>query len=167
MNISDMEMRIALSEIGKRQSKYIHELSMDTASARKQATVEYCGELGWTPEQFNHEWALWTGKFPRTKTENDKSETIIQDETTYTGLYANWCAAHDHVCGDDEAAYFTGCGGPAIGYARRKLITDKGYEFEKNGNGWNIKRPKEEKKYTEKEVRAMMEKLIKEFGQPA
>jgi len=95
-------------------------------------------------------------------------ELQAEPALTITGMMREFAKISDHIPGDEELSHFTKFSRDAIRRARSRLRTEEGFEFESDalGIGWNVtNRPvAQARMYTEAEVRAMMEDIIKKFS---
>jgi hypothetical protein len=150
------ELQAAQQLIGKRQYEVKKQRGISLGDARKIAAAEigatYRPVL--TGAEFESMVARARSRFYRTeRVEGGKKSASRKPETvggeSLTALYEAWCTQNHHVAGDVELSHFAGCSAAAFSYARAVLIKS-GFQFEKNGTGYNVKAT-EKPKYTERQ----------------
>ncbi len=150
------------SLIGSKQSEY-EQAGLDRSTARKKAANDV-GKL-FEPPVTGAEVESKVGQLRAQLKAEKQSDNGDQPMTV---IYRMWVEQNDFIIHDKQLAHFTGKTEQCFQYAR-KVLSEAGYVLENVGTGWNVvSRPKTEKTYSEKEVRAMMsqltEQLMSRFG---
>jgi hypothetical protein len=96
--------------------------------------------------------------------EEQRERRTAKKNETFTSMYRAWCQENDHVPSDAVLAHFSGGSPQSFSWARVRLAKE-GFQFFKNGHGWNITPPApapSEKTYTEEELRAIVDRVLAE-----
>ena len=144
-------------EITERMYRYSKDGLMSKYDAWHLGNVELANELGIEDpggkagQVFRkHQIELAKSNPPPNK---PKDGNKTDSESSWTALYAAWCADNDFIPKDNTLAHFCGCSSAALQYGRSKLISE-GWIFESTKYGWKVvQRPQPpQRTYTVEEV---------------
>lgn len=143
------------------ESKYLPEplgLARDTYSNPSGARRHEDGTI----ERFDVPIVIGRQTKPRLKT-TDASSTGSRQEKSTVDLYREWVQENDVITNDAELSHFTGKGQSTFANARMVLSKD-GYSFKKEKGRWHVTVRPDTKKYSESEVRSMIDEVLKKVG---